>query len=53
MAPNQTECSKLEQRSVIKFWVTEKYKACEIHRKIGEEYEEACSYPKEFSFQIG
>ena len=31
MAANQTESSRVEQRSVIKFLVAEKCKSCEIH----------------------
>ena len=34
MAKNQTECSRLEQRSVVKFSVTEESKSCEIYRKM-------------------
>ena len=32
MATNQTGCSMLEQRSVIKFWLAEKCKPCECDR---------------------
>ena len=35
---NQTECSRLEQRSVIKFLVAEKCKPCEIYRRIYDVY---------------
>ena len=34
MAANQTECSKLEQRSVIESLVSEKYKQCEIYKRV-------------------
>ena len=30
----QTDCSSLEQRSVIKFLVSEKCKPCEIYRRM-------------------
>ena len=30
MATNQTEGSRLEQKSVIKFWLAEKNKLCEF-----------------------
>ena len=34
MATNQTECSRLEQRSVIKFLVAEKCKPYGIYRRM-------------------
>ena len=46
MAANQTECFKLEQRSVIKSLVAEKCKPCEIYRRICNVYREASSYQK-------
>ena len=42
MAANQTESSRLEQRSVIKFLVAEKCKPCEIYRRMSDVYGEAC-----------
>ena len=42
MAENQIECTKLEQRSVIKFLLTEKCKPCEIYRTMSDVYGEAC-----------
>ena len=38
MTANQTECSRFEQRSVIKFLVAEKCKPCEIYRRICNVY---------------
>ena len=49
MAPNQTECPRLEQRSVIKFLVTEKCKLYEIYRRICNMYNEACFNKKKFT----
>ena len=34
MGTNQTESSRLEQKSVIKFLVAEKCKPCEIYRRM-------------------
>ena len=34
MMANPTECSRLEQRSVIKFLVTDKYKPSETYRRM-------------------
>ena len=48
MVANPTECSKLEQRSVMKFLMAEKHKACEIHRRMCDVYEEACLSQKMF-----
>ena len=42
MTVNQTDCSKLEERSVITFLVAEKCKPCEIYRRISDVYGEAC-----------
>ena len=39
---NQTECSRLEQRSVINYLVAEKYKLWEIYKIKCGVYEEAC-----------
>ena len=33
MVPNQRECTRLEQRSVIKFLMAEKCKLCEISKE--------------------
>ena len=33
MVANQTESSRLQQKSVIKFFVAEKYKPCKIYQK--------------------
>ena len=35
MAENQTEYSRIEQRSVIKYLEAEKCKPCEIYRRMG------------------
>ena len=48
MVSNQTECSRFEQRYVIKFSVSEKYKPCEIYRRISDVYREACFSLKMF-----
>ena len=40
MAENQTESFRLEQRSVIRFLMAEKYKPCEIYRKMCNMYGE-------------
>ena len=42
MTTNQTECPRLEQRSVIKFLVTEKCKPCKIYKRMRDVYGEAC-----------
>ena len=42
MAANQTECFRLEQRSVIKFLMAEKYKLYEIYWRMSDVYREAC-----------
>ena len=39
---NRTECSWLEQKSVIKFLVAEKCKPCEIYRRMCDVYRKAC-----------
>ena len=41
---NQTECSWLEQRSVMKFLVVKKRKPCEIYRRICDVYGEGIVY---------
>ena len=48
MAANQTEFFKLEQRSVIKFSVPEKWKPCEIYRRMCVPYREVCFSQKLF-----
>ena len=42
MDANQTQCSKLEQRFVIKFLVAEKYKPCEIYKRMCDVNGEVC-----------
>ena len=42
MAVNQTKRFRLEQKSVIKSLLAEKWKPCEIYQKICDEYWEAC-----------
>ena len=42
MAPNQTECSKLEQKSVIKSSVAEKCKPCKIQIRVFDVFRETC-----------
>ena len=42
MLTNQTENFSLEQRSVIKCFVVEKCKQCEIYRTVCDVYGEAC-----------
>ena len=41
MAANQTECSRIEQKFVIKVLVAEKCKLCEIYRMCNV-YRKAC-----------
>ena len=41
MAANPTECSRVEQRSVIQHLVAEKWKQCEIYRRVVDVYREA------------
>ena len=40
MVENQTECSILEQRSLIKFLVTDMCKPWDIYRRMCDEYRE-------------
>ncbi len=47
MAANQMKCSRLEQKYVIKFLLTEKYKPCEIYIRINYIYD---VYKKKKSF---
>ena len=49
MAANQTECFMIKQRSVIKFLVAERYKPCEIYRRMCDAYREACFSQKMFT----
>ena len=42
MVANQTECTRLEQSSLIKFLVAEKFKPCEIYRRMCDVYRETC-----------
>ena len=42
MVANQTECSRLEQKSVIKFLLVGKGKLCEIYRRMRDVYGETC-----------
>ena len=49
MVANLIECSKLEQRSVIKFLLVEKCKSYEIYRRIHAVYREACFSQKMFT----
>ena len=48
---NQTECSGLEQRSLIKFFVDEKCKPCEIYRRMCDMYREA-GFSKENVYKL-
>ena len=48
MVANQTECSKLEQRSVINFFVAEKCKSCEIYERMYDVHGEAYFCQKQF-----
>ena len=47
MLANQTEYSRLEHRSVIRFLVAEKCKLCEIYRIMCDVYKETCFSYKE------
>ena len=38
MMVNQTEFSRLEQRSLMKFLVAQNYKPCEIYKRMCEVY---------------
>ena len=49
MVTNQTDSSRLEQRSVIKFLVAEKCKPCKIYWRMYDIYEEACFSTKMFT----
>ena len=41
MAASQIECSRLEQKSVIKFSLIKKLTPCEIYKKMRDVYREA------------
>ena len=47
MVANQTECARLEQRSVIKFLKTGKCKTCENYKRMYDVYGKACFSQKE------
>ena len=42
MSANRTECSRLEQRSVIHFLMVEKCKLCDVYRRMCDMFEEEC-----------
>ena len=42
MGANQTKCSRLEQKSVIKPLLAEKYKPSEVYKRICNVYRKAC-----------
>ena len=48
MVANQTECSRLEQRSIIKFLVADKRKPYEIYRLMCDVYRKAYFSQKNF-----
>ena len=52
MVANQTECSRLEQRFVMKYLVTEKCKLYDIYKRIYDVYGEQC-YSQTKMFTIG
>ena len=52
MVINQTECSRLEQRSVVKFLVAEKCKLGEFFRRMCDVDRETC-FSQQNSLQIG
>ena len=47
MVENQKQCSKLEQRSVVKFLLAEKYKPCKIYRRMRDVHGEVCLNQKD------
>ena len=49
MAANQTGCFRLEEKPVIKFWVPEKCKLCELYKRTCDVYGEACFSQKIFT----
>ena len=46
MVANQTVSSRFEQRSIINFFNAEKFKQCEIYRRMCDVYEEVCFSPR-------
>ena len=42
MGANQIECYTLKQKSIFKFLIAEKYKPCEIYRRVDDVCREAC-----------
>ena len=51
MVANQTDCSRLEQRSIIKFLMA-KCKPCEIYQRICDVYGEVHSNQKMFTNEL-
>ena len=49
MVANQTECSRLQQRSVVKFLLGEKCKPCENHKRLCDGYRETHFSQKMFT----
>ena len=47
MVSYQTEYSRFEQKSVIKFFVAQKYKPWEINRRVSDMYGETCFCQKD------
>ena len=47
MVANQTKGSRLEQRTVTKFLMAEKYKPCEVYRRMCDMYREVGLNKKE------
>ena len=50
MAAYQTECTRLELRSDIKFLVAEKCKPCEIYTRMCDVYGKACFSQENFKW---
>ena len=48
MVANKPVCSRFEQRNVIKCFLAEKYKPCDIDKRIWDVYGEACFGQKMF-----
>ena len=49
MASNEIECTRFEQSSVIKFYVAEKCKLCEIYSRMCDVYEKGSFSKKMFT----
>ena len=49
MTANQIKCSKIEQKSVIEYLTVEKYKSCEVYRRICDVYGETYFSQKSFT----